>query len=130
MENTETLQSDFQGESRDTWLSMKRGARGKCPNCGHAKLFRAYLKPVNTCSHCGEDWLAVRADDGPAWATMLVVGHIIGPILVASVLNDGVPIWVNLVIIPAIAVAMCLALLPVMKGVFMGIIWATRAPTS
>lgn len=129
MARDSSIASDTTSE-RDTWLSIRRGGRGKCPNCGQAKLFRAYLKPVDACARCGEDWLAVRADDGPAWATMLVVGHIIGPILVASVLNESIPIWVNLGVIPAIAVIMCLAMLPVMKGVFMGIIWAKNAPTS
>lgn len=72
----------------------------------------------------------MRADDGPAWATMLIVGHIIGPILVATVLNPGIPMWFNLIVMPLIGLLMCIAMLPSIKGAFLGIIWATGAPTS
>ena len=41
-----------------------KGLRGRCPNCGQGKLFRAYLKPVDCCDACGHNWSEVRADDG------------------------------------------------------------------
>jgi len=36
-------------------VGLKRGARGRCPNCGRGKLFRAYLKIRPTCEVCGQD---------------------------------------------------------------------------
>jgi len=54
------------------WEAIKRGLKGKCPNCGKGQLFRAYLKPVDACSHCNAKLAELRADDGPAWLTILI----------------------------------------------------------
>ncbi|WP_033315362.1 DUF983 domain-containing protein [Robiginitomaculum antarcticum] len=110
--------------------SMLRGLRGKCPRCGEAKLFRAYLKPVHDCSYCGQDWDSIRADDGPAWLTILIVGHLVGPLIVYFVLHPAIPLWVSFVLIPLLVAGLSLLLLPRCKGAFMGLIWATGAPTS
>ncbi len=110
--------------------SMWRGVKGQCPRCGEAKLFRAYLKPVAECSYCGQDWENIRADDGPAWLTILIVGHMVGPLIVYFVMNDAIPIWVTFVLIPVLVAGLSLLILPRCKGAFMGLIWATGAPTS
>lgn len=125
-------QSDgfIQGEKRSLRLSMSRGLRQRCPNCGTQHLFRAYLKPIQNCTYCGEDWEAVRADDGPAWATMLIVGHILGPLVVAILLNESIPNWTLWVGMPIVTMGLCLWMLPRVKGLFMALIWTTRAPTS
>lgn len=112
------------------WSAIGKGLKLRCPDCGKGKLFRAYLKPVAHCSKCGHDWENVRADDGPAWATMLIVGHLVGPIAVAMILNPIMPLWASLIVLPLVTFALCLALLPAIKGAFMGIIWVTGAPTS
>ena len=120
----------IQGETRRTGLSARRGAMMKCPNCGRAKLFRKYLKQVHACPKCGEDWEAVRADDGPAWLTILIVGHLVAPLLIEVIRNDAVPLWVGMFGIPVLAGILCLLLLQPIKGLWMGIIWANRIPTS
>ena len=48
-------------------------------------MFRAYLKVVDACPVCGEDLSHQRADDAPAYMTMLIVGHFV----VAGVLVRG-----------------------------------------
>lgn len=109
---------------RDTFLAVRRAAGGRCPNCGKGRLFGSYLKPVETCAHCGEDLSHIRADDGPAWLTILIVGHLI----VAAVLTidgwAGWPLWAAMTFYPTLAIVLSLALLPVAKGVFIGAIWA------
>ena len=88
------------------------------------RLFRSYLKPVESCADCGEDFSHIRADDGPAWLTVLIVGHLI----VAAVLTidgwAGWPMWVSMVFYPTLALVMILVLLPFAKGAFIGAIWA------
>jgi len=107
-----------------------RGLKQSCPRCDSAPLFRAYLKPVESCTSCGHDWSKVRADDGPAWATMLVVLHMLAPLFHYLTFKTGLPNWANVSILGGLAVILCLLLLPRMKGLFIGLIWATGAPTS
>lgn len=115
---------------RAKWPAMKLGLAQLCPRCGHAPLFRAYLKPVEHCRHCGENWGEVRADDGPAWATMLVVGHLLAPFFYYFIFKADLPDWAPAVILSALAIVMSLWLLPRMKGLFIALIWVTGAPTS
>ncbi len=107
-----------------------RGLRSTCPNCGEAKLFRAFLKPVEHCENCGVNWGEVRADDGPAWASMLVAGHLIAPAFHWVVFKTDWPSWVTISGLSIILVGLCIALLQPMKGLFMAIIWDKGAPTS
>src|SRR5215471_19038904 len=51
---------------RDARTALLRGFKCRCPNCGQGKLFRAYLKVVDRCAVCGEDYSHQRADDAPA----------------------------------------------------------------
>ena len=110
--------------------AMFRGFKGRCPKCDQAPLFRAYLKPVNHCAHCEMEWVDVRADDGPAWATMLVVGHLLAPFFHFLIFKSNLPSWAPSLILGVLAVIMSLYLLPKMKGLFIGLIWITGAPTS
>ncbi|HKI15215.1 MAG TPA: DUF983 domain-containing protein, partial [Roseiarcus sp.] len=58
--------------------AVTRGLIGRCPACGRGPLFRSYLKAVNTCKVCGEDLSHHRADDAPAYVTLLIVAHGVG----------------------------------------------------
>jgi len=112
------------------WPAIKRGLKGKCPNCGQTKLFRAYLKPVEHCASCGENWGQVRADDGPAWASMLIAGHVLAPFFYFITFRMELPDWVRTLALVLVGVGICLAVLPRMKGLFIALIWSTKAPTS
>ena len=118
--------AQFQIDFRPTKPALLRGLQCKCPNCGSGNMFGRYLKVVDTCENCEEELFHHRADDGPAYLTILLVAHIIGfaihimwvqlrpePIVMASVLAIG-------------AVALSLLLLPRMKGMIVGIQWARR----
>lgn len=107
-----------------------RGLRLRCPKCDNAPLFRAYLKPVDSCASCGHHWSEVRADDGPAWATMLVVLHLLAPLFHFLVFKVDLPEWGPVAILGSLGLILCLALLPRMKGLFIALIWTTGAPTS
>ncbi|TIU90881.1 MAG: DUF983 domain-containing protein, partial [Mesorhizobium sp.] len=63
--------------ARPLWTAMKRGALGRCPHCGEGKLFRAFVKTVDKCDHCGEELHHHRADDLPAYLVVVIVGHIV-----------------------------------------------------
>ncbi|WP_371398648.1 DUF983 domain-containing protein [Algimonas porphyrae] len=107
-----------------------RGLKMQCPSCGEAKLFRRFLKPVEHCPSCGVNWGDVRADDGPAWASMLVAGHLVAPAFHWVVFKEDWPIWASVTGISLLLALLCITLLQPMKGVFMAIIWDKGAPTS
>lgn len=112
------------------WPKLKRGLRARCPNCGKTKLFRAFLKPVDHCSNCQVEWGNLRADDGPAWASMLVAGHLVAPLFHYVVFVEDWPMWASITGLSILLAAFCIALLTPMKGLFMALIWAKGAPTS
>ena len=102
---------------------MIRRFVGRSPQGGQGKLFTSYLKPVKECAACGEDLGHIRADDGPVWATILLVGHILAPFLLGILPNYPWSDWVLIAAIVPTALTLTLVLLPRMKGVFIGIIW-------
>ncbi|HEY9235217.1 MULTISPECIES: DUF983 domain-containing protein [Phenylobacterium] len=104
--------------------SMRRGLKGRCPHCGEGKLFRAYLKVSPTCPACGHDLAKYPADDGPAYFTILMVGHlVVAPLLLFPAIWQVSPwIVVPSTLIPLTVIS--LLLLPLNKGWFIGLLYA------
>ena len=106
---------------------FKRGLGGHCPNCGEGRLFAGYLKVEPRCGACGHDLSRYRADDGPAYFTILIVGHlIVAPLLCFSFIWTWSPFVVLALTLPPIMIA-TLVLLPRVKGAFIGGQWANGA---
>jgi uncharacterized protein (DUF983 family) len=106
------------------WLAaLLRGAKGQCPRCGEAALFRKWLKPVEHCPHCRQDWSVQQADDFPAYIGILVVGHLLAPVVIAMIGTFGMSAWLTLAIILPVAVVMLLAMLQPTKGAVIGFLW-------
>ncbi len=57
-----------------------RGLMRRCPRCGVGDSLEGYLRVRQCCSHCGEPLGHIRADDGPAYFTMLIAGHVVVPL--------------------------------------------------
>ncbi|TRD11718.1 DUF983 domain-containing protein [Erythrobacter insulae] len=100
-----------------------RGALGQCPRCGEAVLFRKWLKPVDTCGHCQQDWSIQQADDFPAYIGIFVSGHVLAPVVIAMIGRFGMSPWLTLAIILPVALIMCIALLQPSKGAVIAILW-------
>ena len=110
-----------------TKQAMIRGFLQRCPNCGTGHLFRAYLKQVDACADCGEAFGHIRADDGPAWLTVMVTGHIVVALMLTANAVLFMPLWVSVSAFCALSGAMVLALLQRAKGIFIGLIWQMKA---
>jgi uncharacterized protein (DUF983 family) len=112
--------------ARSIGRALRRGWRKRCPNCGGGPIFDRYLHVRDECMVCGEPLSHHRADDMPAWITILVVGHMIVPMLL--LVNDywGPPIWVHMLLWPVMVLGLTLLLLPRFKAVVVGLQWATR----
>lgn len=106
------------------WSALKRGFVGRCPQCGEASIFRAYLKVVPNCPSCALDLSQFRSDDGPAYFTILIIGHLfIAPMLFSSVTLAWPVEWV-MALLSVGVVVLSLVLLPRVKGAFVGVQWA------
>jgi uncharacterized protein (DUF983 family) len=87
---------------------------------------RGYLAVREACPVCGEDFRPQRADDGPAYLTILIVGHLMAPLLLWSFVRFRPDPLVLIAIFSVGTVALSLYLLPRLKGVLVAIQWARR----
>ncbi|MEM9147514.1 MAG: DUF983 domain-containing protein [Pseudomonadota bacterium] len=106
--------------------ALVRGWRRRCPNCGGGPMMEGYLKVRSRCASCGQELHHHRADDLPAWATILIVGHVLAVALLWVESSFRPAIWVHWAIWPALVVGMSLWLLPRIKGAVVAMQWAWR----
>jgi uncharacterized protein (DUF983 family) len=111
---------------RSVMRSISRGMKGRCPHCGEGKLFRAFLKPVDSCAVCGEEIHHHRADDLPAYLVIFVVGHVLMTGYMLADLVYPLSPWVHLSIWVPLAVLAALLTIQPIKGAVIGIQWAYR----
>jgi len=113
-------------DDRPMKAAIAKGLRLKCPRCGKGPLLHSYLKVNDACSECGLDLSRQRADDGPAYLTILIVCHILGFVLhFAYSAFDPDPLTLA-VLLSVVAVGSSLIMLPRLKGMIVAIQWAKR----
>ena len=113
----------FTPHKHSFWTVVGRGCLGRCPQCGRGALFKGYLKQVSDCAVCYEPLAHFRADDGPAWLTIIVAAHLLAPFLITLSLPPSWPDWAVTLTWSAAAIVLILMLLPRAKGVFIGLLW-------
>jgi uncharacterized protein (DUF983 family) len=111
---------------RPAWPAIAKGLRQRCPACGEGKLFSAYLKLNDTCPSCCEDLSHARADDGPAYLSILVTAKFMGTLMLLVFETWQPPPLVLFGVFSVGVVAMALYLLPRFKGLIVGVQWAKR----
>lgn len=52
---------------------LRRGIRGRCPQCGEGRLFDGFLKTHERCSACG---LVYQRDYGDTWLFIIITDRI------------------------------------------------------
>ncbi len=109
---------------RSTPRALARGFRLRCPNCGRGRLFARYLKVAPDCANCAEPFHHHRADDAPAYFTMLIVGHVVVAGVLWAEITQVWPLWLHMAIWPPLVLALSLALLPRIKGFIVALQWS------
>jgi uncharacterized protein (DUF983 family) len=112
--------------ARPIFRSLLRGVALKCPACGVGAMFRRYLKVADTCPQCGEELHHHRADDAPAYFTIVIVGHIVVSLVLAVEMAYRPPRWLHAALWLPLTVILTLAFLPSVKGALVGLQWALR----
>ena len=100
-----------------------RGLRGKCPRCGEAKLFRKWLKPVDACPSCRQDWSLQSADDFPAYVAILVTGHLLAPLIILLSRDFAMSPLAMVSILVPLALVLMLGMLQPAKGAIIAAQW-------
>lgn len=103
--------------------ALLRGARCRCPRCGEGRLFRAWLKPVDSCPCCALDISGQRADDFPAYVSIFVTGHLLAPVLIMLVSDFALSTMAIIAIILPLAVIFMLLTLQPAKGGVIALQW-------
>jgi uncharacterized protein (DUF983 family) len=112
--------------TRATRPALLRGWRRRCPNCGQGPILKGYLKLRESCPVCGQDLTHARADDGPAYLTILIVGHLMAPALHFAFVKLRPDPLILATSFSIGCVALSLYLLPRLKGAIVGLQWAKR----
>lgn len=121
-----TSQLALTEDDRPVKPALLRGWRCRCPACGSGPMLRGYLKVRDNCPVCGEALHHHRADDGPAYLTILIVGHIMAPTILWAFIKFRPDPLLLTAIFSVGTVALSLWLLPRMKGVMVAIQWSRR----
>ena len=114
-------------KDRNVAVAVGRGFIGRCPNCGRGAMFRSYLRVNPRCPACGEDLSGHRADDAPAFLTLLIACFVGGLGVLLS--DDASSQWPILAVAAFWLVAtavISLLVLPRLKGAVVGYQWALR----
>ncbi|MEO5597567.1 MAG: DUF983 domain-containing protein [Novosphingobium sp.] len=105
------------------WQAALRGIKGCCPRCGEGRLFRAFLKPVDQCPACAQDWSKQCADDFPAYIAILISGHLLAPLIIVLSLEFDLSSAAMFAIIVPLALVMMLGTLQPAKGAVIATQW-------
>jgi len=111
-------------EDRALWPALRRGFRRKCPNCGTGPMMAGYLNVRDSCTVCRQELSHHRADDGPAYLTILIVGHLMAPLLHVAFTAFRPEPLVLFTVFAIGCVTLSLYLLPRLKGAVVGFQWA------
>ncbi|MBB4021008.1 uncharacterized protein (DUF983 family) [Confluentimicrobium naphthalenivorans] len=89
-------------------------------------MLRGYLKVRDTCAVCHEELHHHRADDGPAYLTILIVGHLMAPVILWAFATFRPDPLVLASIFSVGCVGLSLYLLPRLKGLMVALQWAKK----
>lgn len=111
-------------ELRDSRSAILRGTINRCPSCGEGQLMQGFLTLNAECAQCGTQLGRYPAADGPAFFTMTIMLLVLIPLL-GIVWGVWRPEPLMLLAITGIIMTvMTLVLLRLIKGAFIGYLWA------
>lgn len=114
-------------DDRPLGQALLRGWGNRCPACNARRAMRqGYLGVRPACPSCAEAFHHHRADDGPAYLTILIVGHLMAPLLLWVFTAYRPDPWVLAGGFSLGTVALSLYLLPRIKTAMVALQWSRR----
>ena len=99
----------------------------RCPRCGTGQLFEGLLTVRQTCDACQLDLRGHDSGDGPAALAILVVSPIVVVAALWTEFRFNPPLWLHLLLWPALALALTIAALRPMKAAMIAMQYRHRA---
>jgi uncharacterized protein (DUF983 family) len=118
--------STIQPDDRPLAPALMHGWRRRCPCCGEGALMQGFLRVRDACPACGEPLHHHRADDGPAYLTVLIVAKLAMAFYMAVFLTFGFEPWMMILLTWSVALGLVFYLLPRFKGAIVAFQWAQR----
>lgn len=115
-----------QSDDRPMKEALLHGLAGRCPVCNSAPLFRKFLKPVDHCVACGQDWTNQQADDFPAYIVIFIVGHLLVPLVVSINMRFEPPLMVQMIGWPLVTILLSMLMIQPVKGAVIAWQWSRR----
>ena len=106
--------------------ALLSGWKCRCPACKDGAMMQGYLTVGCKCENCDEPLHHHRADDGPAFFTILICGHIMAPLMVFFFDRYNPDTALFTISFGTGFVLLALFLLPRIKGMFVALQWAKR----
>jgi len=106
---------------------FEAGLVGCCPRCSGRTLFNGFVRFQDRCRNCGLDFSSFNVGDGPAAFLILIVGGLITGLAIWLELAAEPPIWVHLLIWPALTLLVVVGLLRLAKGALLALEYRNAA---
>jgi uncharacterized protein (DUF983 family) len=103
------------------------GLACRCPACGKGRLFKGYLKVVETCDVCGKDLSKADSGDGGAVFIILIVGGVVSFLALYTELTVRPPMWVHMILWMPLTLILSLALARPFKGLMLAMQFHNKA---
>lgn len=118
-------------ENSQTDLSLgtiaRRGLLGRCPRCGQGKLLKGLLDIADGCDVCGLKFFGHDAGDGPAVASIFILGFGVVGLAIWVEFTFFPPLWFHAVAWTPVIIGGAIALLRPLKGLTVALQFRYRA---
>lgn len=118
--------TDTPEDDRPLYPALRKGWSRTCPACGEGRMMKSYLKVADNCPNCHEDFHHHRADDGPAYLTILVVSKVVMTMYLSVFMMWQPSPWIMIALCWTVALGMAIWLLPRFKGALVALQWSRR----
>jgi uncharacterized protein (DUF983 family) len=115
------MASDNQSPAPARIDPIRAGLLCRCPNCGHGRLFRGFLKVVDRCEAFGFDFTRLNTGDGAAIFIMQIAGGIVVFSALFIQIAYSPPIWAMLIVALPLVAGLSLGLMQPGKGLMIAL---------